>query len=391
MRVPLLDLVGQYDEYREEVLPALQRVFASQKFILGEEVDRFEKEIGEYLHAKHAVACASGSDALLLAFMALEIKPGDAILTTPFTFFATGGAAARIGVRPVFVDIDEKTFNLSPAALESYLREKTATGPGGARVDQASGAVLRAILPVHLYGLSCDMTAIGKIAASFGLPVIEDAAQAIGARWNDRPVGTIGEIGCYSFFPTKNLGAWGDGGLVTAQTDRLGDLLRILRVHGSAKRYVHEQVGINSRLDAIQAVVLRIKLKRLDAWTRRRQENARRYHEAIRSRAELREVVLPPLDDRGNACIFHQYVVRVPRRDDLRAHLTAQEIGTEVYYPIPLHRQKCFASLGCGEGSFPASERAAREVLALPCYPELTPEQIVAVADAMAGFYRGKS
>ncbi len=386
MRVPLLDLQAQYPEYREEVLAALDKVFTSQKFILGDEVTAFEKEIAEYLGAKHAIACASGSDALLLALMALEAQSGDAVVTTPFTFFATGGAAARIGVRPVFVDIDEKTFNLCPVALEKYLRTGTRAAADGSRVDAASGARLRALIPVHLYGLSCDMDAIGRLCTEYALPVIEDAAQAIGARWNGRAVGTIGDIGCFSFFPSKNLGAWGDGGLLTTQSDRQAERLRILRVHGSARRYVHDVVGINSRLDAIQAVVLRVKLKRLDAWTRRRQENAARYAQAFRARS-LSRIVLPPQETRGNACIFHQFVVRVPQRDELRARLTEQGIGTEVYYPIPLHRQKCFASLGLAEGAFPVTEKAAREVLALPMYPEMTPAQIDQVADAVAAFY----
>lgn len=389
MRVPILDLTTQYDEYRDELLPALQKTFASQKFILGDEVVAFEKEVGEYLHAKHAIAVASGSDALLLALMALEIQPGEALITTPFTFFATGGAAARIGIRPVFVDIDAQTYNLSPAALEKYLKEGTTVGAGGARCDKASGAKLRAVMPVHLYGLPLDMTALARVCKDYGLPIIEDAAQAIGATWSGTRVGTLGDIGCFSFFPTKNLGAWGDGGLVTTQSDKLGDLLRLLRVHGSAKRYIHELVGINSRLDAIQACVLRVKLKRLERWTTRRRENARLYMDAIGSR-KLKEVTLPLYDVAGNAGIFHQFVIRAQQRDALRTYLTEQGIGTEVYYPVPLHRQKCFAGLGYAEGAFPVAEQACREVLALPIYPELTGDQIRIVADGIEAFYRKK-
>ena len=382
--VPLLDLKAQYRAIAPEIEAALRRVVESQGFILGPEVEAFEAEAAAALAAPHAIGCASGSDALLLALMALELPAGGEVITTPYTFFATAGSIARLGLRPVFVDIDPATYNLDPAAIESKITPRT-----------------RAIIPVHLYGQCAAMAPILAIAARHGLVVIEDAAQAIGARDAGRPAGTMGAVGCFSFFPSKNLGGFGDGGLLTTADPELARRLRLLRVHGSAERYLHERVGINSRLDALQAAVLRVKLPYLEGWNAARAANAARYRELFReagltecgARSAERGVTLPhERAGAGDRHVYNQFVIRVPaaRRDPLRAALTASKIGTAIYYPLPLHLQPCFADLGGKPGDFPAAEAAAAETLALPVYPELTPDQQVRVVAAIGKFMKAQ-
>lgn len=369
MKVPLLDLVAQHRTIREEMMAAVTAVFDSQQFIMGAEVAAFEDEAARYCRAKHAIGCASGSDALLLALMALRIGPGDEVITTAYTFFATTSAITRLGARPVYVDISPDDFNLDPELLARAITTRT-----------------RAILPVHLYGQCARMNVIMEIARRHNLPVIEDAAQAIGADFQDRRAGAIGTIGCFSFFPSKNLGAAGDGGLLTTNDDELAARLRILRNHGMEPKYYHQVVGINSRLDALQAAVLRVKLKYLDEWTAARGRNAARYNALFRQ-AELEHIVTPQAHTDCRH-IFHQYTIRCPRRDELKAHLQQSGIGTEVYYPVPLHLQECFAFLGHQPGDLPETERAARECLSLPIYPELTAEQQQYVVEKIADFYR---
>jgi len=369
MTVPLLDLRAQHQTIRREVMDAVERVFDSQMFILGEEVETFERAAAAYCQAKHAIGCASGSDALLLAMMALNVGPGDEVITAPFTFFATGGAIARLGAKPVYVDIVPGDFNLDPERLERAITPRT-----------------KAIMPVHLFGQCAPMDAILEIARRHKLPVIEDAAQAIGADLNGRRAGTMGEIGCFSFFPSKNLGGAGDGGLLTTNDDELASQLRILRVHGGQKKYYHRIVGINSRLDALQAAVLNVKLKYLDQWTEGRQRNAARY-DALFAEAGLEEVTTPRAYP-GRRHIYNQYTIRCAARDELMAWLKEQGIGTEVYYPVPLHLQECFAYLGYSAGDQPVSEQAARECVSLPIYPELTEEMQRYVVEKIDEFYR---
>lgn len=369
--IPLLDLRAQYASIRAEVEEAVRRVLESQQCILGPDVAALEDEIAAYCGVKHAIGCGSGTDALLLALRALDIGPGDEVLTTPFTFFATAGAIANVGATPVFADIDPVTFNLDPAAARAVLERRPR---------------IRAILPVHLYGLCADMDEFLAMAAGRGIPVIEDAAQAIGAEYRGRRAGSIGAIGCFSFFPTKNLGGAGEGGILTTNDDRLADRLRALRVHGSRTRYYHDEVGTNSRLDTLQAAILRVKLRRLEEWTARRIAHAGLY---TRTLGELGAPVQPPqLPPYPARHVYHQYVIRAPRRDALREWLARQGIASEIYYPLPLHRQQCFLRLGYAEGVLPRSEQAAREVLALPIYPELEPAQIVRVCRAIQAFYQ---
>jgi dTDP-4-amino-4,6-dideoxygalactose transaminase len=372
MNVPLLDLKRQHDALREELREAVGRVLDSQQFILGEEVRLLEAELAAYTRARHAVGCGSGSDALLLALLALDVRAGDEVVTTPFTFFATAGAIARTGARPVFADIEPRTYNVDPARVEGALNGRT-----------------RALLPVHLYGQCAEMGELVRAAEERGLPVIEDAAQAIGAEDEaGRRAGSFGAVGCFSFYPTKNLGAAGEAGLVTTNDDALADRLRRLRVHGGATEYHHEEVGFNSRLDTIQAAVLRVKLPHLDAWSDARRARAERYTRML-SDAGLDEFVTPPYVRPGARHIFHQYVIRVAaaRRDALVERLKANGVGTKIYYPVPLHLQPCFAYLGHKEGDFPESERAARETLALPIYPELTNEQQEHVVETVRRFF----
>ncbi len=377
----MLDLARQYEQIRADMLAAVGRVCESQQFILGPEVETLEREMAEYCGARCAVGCASGTDALWLALVAAGVQPGDWVLTTPFSFFASSSAIVRAGARPVFADIDPLTFNLSAVAVEKALR--------------AGDRRIRALLPVHLYGQCADMDAFQALAGKFNLALIEDAAQAIGASFgasdsNGRRAGTMGMAAAFSFYPTKNLSAAGDAGLVTTNDEHLAAHMRQLRNHGSPRRYVHEEFGWNCRLDAIQAAVLRVKLKRVDSWNHARRERAPAYDRLFaesKLAGDNSPIQLPHTSARAFH-VFHQYVVRAERRDALREFLTARGIGSEIYYPIPLHLQTCFAYLGHREGDFPESERAAREVLALPMFPELTEDEQGRVVGAIAEFYR---
>jgi dTDP-4-amino-4,6-dideoxygalactose transaminase len=369
--VPLLDLKPQFADIREEVLAAVARVFESQHFILGPEGAALEREVAEYSGVAHGVGCASGSDALLLALMALDVKAGDEVVTTPFTFFATAGSIARLGARPVFVDIEPETFNIDPAAVEPRITWRT-----------------KAIMPVHLYGQTADMDGVREAADLHGVPIVEDAAQAIGAEFAGRRAGSLGHMACFSFYPTKNLGGAGDGGMVTTDDPELAEKMRILRDHGMRPKYYYRLVGLNSRLDEVQAAVLRVKLARLEAWHARRAEIAARYAELFAAAGLEGRVALPRVAA-GRRHVYNQFVVRVldGRRDALREHLRERGVGTEVYYPVPLHLQDCFRSLGHKEGDFPESERAARETLALPIFPDLTAAQQEAVVGRIAAYF----
>jgi len=369
-RVPLLDLRAQYESMRDDIDEAIRRVVESQHFILGPEVEALEREIADYCGTTHAVGVSSGTDALLVALMALGVGPGDEVITTPFTFFATAGTVARLGARTVFVDIEPDTFNIDAARIEAALSPRT-----------------KAIIPVHLFGRVADMDTVMRLAGSAGVAVIEDAAQAIGAYdAAGRRAGAIGDIGAFSFFPSKNLGAFGDAGMVTTSDESLARLMRQLRVHGMEPKYFHSMVGGNFRLDALQAAVLRVKLRRLDTWHDGRRRNAARYRELF-AQAGIEQVTLPQ-DVPGH--IYNQFVIRVPQRDALRDHLSARAIGTEIYYPLPLHMQACFAGLGYQEGDFPHAERAAREVLALPIFPELEDAALQRVVASIADFYAAR-
>lgn len=370
MSVPLLDLVAQFQTIKDAVMPAVQAVIERQQFIMGAEVGELEAAVARLSHARHAIACASGTDALLLPLKALRLRPSDEVIAPSFTFFATAGAIHNAGGTPVFADIEPGTFNLDPAAVEAAITPRT-----------------RAIVVVHLYGQIAAMERLLPLARRHGLALIEDAAQAIGARrlidgeW--RVAGELGAASALSFFPSKNLGAWGDAGMMLTQDDALAERLRKLRLHGGAKQYHHEEVGTNSRLDTIQAAVLLVKLRYLADWSAARRARAARYTEAFADHPAIR----PPRVDRENEHIFHQYTIRVQRRDELAAHLKARGIGHAVYYPVGLHLQPCFAHLGYGRGSLPATEAAMAEVLSLPIYPELTPAQQDAVVEAVRGFY----
>lgn len=369
---PFLDLKAQFAEIRQEVVEAVTRTLESQYFILGPEVDALEREIAQLTGCAHAIGCASGSDALILALMALEIGPGDEVITTPFTFFATGGSIARVGARPRFVDIDPETFNISPAAVRSAITPKT-----------------KAIMPVHLFGLAAEMNEINEIAAARAIPVIEDAAQAIGACYEGRGAGSLSTIGCFSFFPSKNLGGAGDGGMITTSDTKIAERLRLLHVHGARTKYEYEMLGVNSRLDALQAAILRVKLRHLDRWAAARRRKAERYRELFREFG-LESAVKAPAAPARFTHVYNQFTVRAKKRDALREHLQGRGIPTEIYYPKPLHLQKAFAYLGHKSGDFPASEAASAEVLSLPIYPELTEDQQRAVVAAMADYYGAK-
>ncbi|MFA6471548.1 MAG: DegT/DnrJ/EryC1/StrS family aminotransferase [Candidatus Latescibacterota bacterium] len=368
MKVPLLDLKAQYATIRSEIEPVVKDIFESQYFINGPVVKKFEEATARYIGVSHAIGCASGTDALLLALMALGVGRGDEVITTPYTFFATAGSIARLGAKPVFCDIRSDTYNLDPDKLEKLITPKT-----------------KAVIPVHLYGLTADMGRINDIAGSHGIPVIEDAAQAIGASSPLGKAGTLGTIGCFSFFPSKNLGGAGDGGMVVTNDSALAEKITMLREHGSKPKYYHSIVGINSRLDALQAAVLTIKLRHLDAWTDGRISNAASYRKLFSDKG-LKDIVLPDVPQ-GHRHIFNQFVIRVKERDSLREFLTGREIGTEIYYPVPLHQQECFSGLGYKKGDLPESEKAAGCTLALPIYPELTREMQEYVVDAIAEFY----
>ncbi len=396
MPVPLLDLKRQYAALREEIAARIGVVMDSQHFILGPEVENFEAAVRAFSGAGAAVGMSSGTDAQLAALMALGIGPGDAVITTPYTFFATAGCIARVGARPVFVDIDAATFNLSPFALADYLANVARRDPAGT-LRTPSGERLRAIVPVHLFGLCADMEPILRLGAEHGLPVLEDASQAIGAEYplggETVQGGTMGTLGWYSFFPSKNLGAFGDGGLTTARDPALAPLLKAIRMHGMETQYYHRFVGGNFRLDALQAAVLAVKLPHLAAWSAARLERASDYRAAFDRAGLLAKVILPaePYADLGlrDHHIYHQYVIRVPGgdRDALKAHLTTRGIGCAIYYPLALHQQECFRNLGYREGDFPAAEAAARESLALPVFPELTRVEQEEVVGAVAEYF----
>lgn len=384
--VPMLDLRRQYDRIGAEVLEAVSRVCTSQHYILGSEVEAFENELAGFCGAREAVGCASGTDALWLALAAAGVQPGDQVLTTPFGFFASASAIVRCGARPVFADIDPQTFNLDPLEVERFLRDGTR--------DK-----LRALLPVHLYGQCADTDSLQRLAEEFRLSMIEDAAQAIGANWttdgNVRRAGSLGVSAAFSFYPTKNLSAYGDAGLVTTRDPEMAEHMRRLRNHGSPRRYIHEEFGWNCRLDAIQAAVLRVKLKYIEEWNEARRQRAANYDRffaaagmiSTGSQPENSAPVQLPHTSQQAHHVFHQYVIRAYRRDELREFLTARQIGSEIYYPIPLHLQPCFVYLGYREGDFPEAERAAKDVLALPMFPELTEEEQRRVVRSIADFY----
>ena len=383
--VPLLDLKAQFAQIRAEVMPVIEQVCASQRFILGEHVLGLEAELARYCASPFGIGVSSGTDALLLALMALGIGAGDEVITSPFTFFATAGTIARLGARPVFCDIDPVSFNLSPAAVRNFV-EHQCRMQDGRLINRATGGRVKALMPVHLYGQAADMDPLMAIAGQYGLKVIEDAAQAIGTEYNGVRVGSIGDIGCFSFFPSKNLGAFGDAGLCTANDAELAESMRVLRVHGGKPKYFHAVIGGNFRIDELQAAVLRVKLKYLDGWTEARRRNAA-FYDAAFAAAGLAEKVSTPRAVNNGRHIFNQYVIRVQNRDALKDFLTAHGIGTEIYYPVPLHLQKCFAYLNHAAGAYPESERAAEETLALPIYPELEEAQLKAVVASVAGFY----
>ena len=369
MNIPLLDLKSQYQSMRSEILTAIEATCDEQGFILGPRVVALEQAVASYVGSTHAVGVASGSDALLLALMASGVKAGDEVVTVPFTFFATAGAISRLGAKPVFIDIRPDTFNMDPGLLERAITGRT-----------------KAIIPVHLFGQCADMTAINEIARRRNVTVIEDACQAIGAGRHGRRAGVLGDLACFSFFPSKNLGGFGDAGMVTTNDQALAESIAMLRVHGSRVRYVHETIGINSRLDALQAAVLLVKLKRLDQWAEGRRRNASRYVQLFA--AEKLDRVAVPVLDTDNFHVYNQFTLRVEKRDELRAYLKEQGVGTEVYYPLPLHLQNCYRDLGYVKGAFPRSERAAEEVLSIPIYAELTDEQLQYVVQSIAGFFR---
>ena len=383
--VPLLDLKAQFAEIRAEVMPIIEQVCASQQFILGEHVRHLEEEVARYTGSAFGIGVSSGTDALLLAVMALNIGAGDEVITSPFTFFATAGTVARVAARPIFCDIDPITFNLSPEAVQSFIDRNGVVRDGGL-FNRTTGGRIRAIMPVHLYGQSADMAPLVAIAQRHGLKLIEDAAQAIGTEYQGKRVGSIGDIGCFSFFPSKNLGAFGDAGLCTVNDAELAEHLRVLRVHGGKPKYFHSFVGGNFRIDELQAAVLRVKLKHLDAWTEGRRRNAAYFDKAFAA-AGLGARVVTPVAVAGGRHIFNQYIVRVQKRDELKKFLGERGIGTEIYYPVPLHLQKCFEYLGYRAGDFPESERAAVETLALPIYPELAEAQLAHVVASIAAFY----
>ena len=372
MLFPFLDLKAEYATMKADIQAAVDRVFESQQFIMGPEVKQLEAEVAAFIGSSFALGCASGSDALLLPLMALGIGPGDEVITPPFTFVATAGSIARLGAKPVFVDIDPQTCNLDPRRLEAAITSRT-----------------RAIMPVHLFGLTAEMEKINEIAQVHHLPVIEDAAQSIGARYQDKYAGNIGACGCFSFFPSKNLGGAGDGGMITTSDPELAERISVLRDHGSRRKYQYDLLGMNSRLDSLQAAVLLVKFKHLDTLTQARRRNADRYIELFR-RAGLDAVIILPAEPAGMHHVYNQFVIRVPERDQLREHLRSRGIPSEIYYPSPLHLQPAFAGLGYGPGAFPQSEEACRHVLALPVFPQMTEEQQKIVVEEMARFFAEK-
>lgn len=387
VEVPLLDLRAQYVELEAEIMEKLRAVCKNQNFILGSHVMDLEKKIAEYCQCAYGVGVSSGTDALLVALMALDVGNGDEVITTPYTFFATGGVIARLGARPLFCDIDPLTYNLSPEAVTHLIRDQCDFN-NGRLINQKTGGVVKVLLPVHLFGQVADMAPLLEIAKANNLKVVEDAAQAIGSEYSDgQRAGSMGDIGCFSFFPSKNLGAFGDGGLCTTNDPALVERLKILRAHGAKPKYYHAVIGGNFRLDEIQAAILLVKFKYLDQWTARRQENAAFYDHAFK-RAGLSAQVSTPKVIPGYRHIYNQYVIRVQNRDSLKKHLAGAQIGNEVYYPVPLHTQQCFAYLGYQESDCAESSKAACETVAIPIYPELTDAQQQHVVDTIAAFYR---
>jgi dTDP-4-amino-4,6-dideoxygalactose transaminase len=368
---PFLDLKAEYATMKEEIGTAVEKVLESQQFIMGPEVRQLEAEIAAFVGSRFALGCASGSDALLLALMALGVDSGDEVITPPFTFVATAGSISRLKARPVFVDIDRETYNLDPTLLEAAITSRT-----------------KAIMPVHLFGLAAEMEKINEIARAHHLPVIEDAAQAIGARYHDRNVGNLGACGCFSFFPSKNLGGAGDGGMITTSDPELADRISVLRDHGSRKKYQYDLLGMNSRLDSLQAAILMVKFRHLEAMAQARRRNADRYRQLFRQ-AGLEKSIVLPVQPEGLHHVYNQFVIRTPQRDQLREHLRNCGIPTEIYYPFPLHLQPAFAGLGYRPGAFPESEEASRQVLALPVFPQMTEEQQKVVVDRTAEFVAG--
>lgn len=365
MKVPLLDLKPQYVKLKDKLLPEIMEVIENQAFILGPTVAKVEQELADYIGTKFTVGCSSGTDALLMALMALDIGPGDEVITTPYTFFATAGSIARSGAKAVFVDIEPDTYLMRIDQIEKKINLKT-----------------KAIMPVHLFGQCVDMEPLMALANKYNLKVIEDSAQAIGSGYNGRKAGQIGDIGCFSFFPSKNLGGFGDGGLVSTDDEKLYERLKGLRVHGGQQQYHHNEVGLNARLDALQAAVISVKLPHLESWTEGRRRNADLYNQMFKDNPN----VVRPVEKEGRRHIYNQYVVRVQNRDSLKKHLTENEIGCAVYYPLSLHQQKCFAYLGYKAGDFPESEKAAQQTIALPIYPDLAEEQVRYVAKVVNDF-----
>jgi dTDP-4-amino-4,6-dideoxygalactose transaminase len=384
--IPLLDLKAQYQEIETEIMEAIREVCASQQFILGPRVQELEEQIAAYSHCRYGIGVSSGTDALLAALMALGVGPGDEVITSSFTFFATGGTIARLGARPLFCDIDPITYNLSPESVAELIATQCEQR-NGCLINRRTGGMVKVLLPVHLFGQMADMEPLLELARRYNLRVVEDAAQAIGAEYaGGRRAGSMGDIGCFSFFPSKNLGAFGDAGMCTTQDPVLAERLQVLRVHGGQPKYYHTVIGGNFRLDELQAAVLLVKFKHLEQWTTLRQENAR-YYDAAFAGAGLRNQAATPRVLEGRRHIFHQYVLRVTRRDELKQRLTEARIGTEIYYPIPLHMQQCFDDLGYRPEDCPESARAAQETLALPIYPELTEAQKAYVVETIAAFY----
>jgi len=372
MKIPMLDLGAQYQQIAGEIETAVERVLNSQKFILGPEVRELERELAPYCQCAEAVGCASGSDALLLALMACDVGPGDEVITTPFSFFATVGSIVRLGAKAVFVDIYEATFNIDANRIESAITERT-----------------KAIMPVHLFGQCAEMDRINDLAGHAGIGVIEDAAQAIGAEYRGRRAGSLGTVGCFSFYPSKNLGGAGDGGLLTTNDPEMAEILRTLRAHGAKKKYYHDRVGINSRLDSLQAAILRVKFRHLDQWADARRANAQRYREILRDAGLVSgDSIQLPGESESSLHVYNQFVIRARDRNKLRAYLAGRGVGTEIYYPVPLHMQACFKDLGYRSGDFPESERAAEEALAIPIYPELGANAQGYVVETIASFYR---
>ncbi|PLR73687.1 DegT/DnrJ/EryC1/StrS family aminotransferase [Bacillus sp. UMB0728] len=368
MKIPMLDLSEQYQGLRDEMLKVLDEVMSSSRFILGDNVKKLEKDVAEYSNVAHGIGCGNGSDAIHISLQAAGVKDGDEVITTPFTFFATGGAIVRAGGKPVYVDIDPVTFNIDPVKIEEAITDKT-----------------KAIIPVHLYGQMADMERIREIADKHGLAVIEDAAQAIGAKHNGKTVGELGTAATYSFFPTKNLGAYGDAGMIVTNDDEIAESCRVIRVHGSKPKYYHHVLGYNSRLDELQAAVLNVKFPHLNDWSEMRRERAAYYTKLLNER--LGDLVATPVEKEGNYHVFHQYTIRVEKRDELQSFLKDEGVATMIYYPLPLHVQPVFQNLGYKEGDLPISEKAAAEALSLPMFPELKPEQQEYVVEKIAQFF----